>query len=233
METSLHRQLKALYARGAAHTEVKLGPYRIDVMSADRLIEVQHGSLAAIRHKITALLAAHRVLVVKPIIATKRIIYRGRRGGKIIRQRLSPKRGTLIDAFHELVYFTRVFPRDGLQLEIVLVDIEEDRYPGHGRRRRWRRNDYQIEDQRLVEVRESCTLRTSSDLRNLLPTEPQGAFHTAQLAESLGVDRWVAQRVAYCLRQCAATRVVGKTGNAWVYEWQETARPRRVRRRAA
>lgn len=231
METSLHRQLKALYATGAAATEVKLGAYRIDVMTSDRLIEVQHGSLAAIRRKITALCESHEVLVVKPIIASKRIIYRKRRGGKVARDRLSPKRGTLLDFFHELVYFTRVFPRDRLQLDLLLVDIEEDRYPGHGRRRRWRRDDFQIEDQRLLEVRDTISLRAALDLRALLPNAPKGPFDTAQLAADLGIDRWVAQRIAYCLRECAATHSVGKQGNAWLYDWTDAKA--KQRRKAA
>ncbi len=231
METSLHRQLKSLYAVGDARIEVKLGAYRIDVVTADRLIEIQHGSLAAIRDKVAALLVGHRVLTVKPIIASKRIIHRKRRGGKVLRQRLSPKRGSLLDVFHELVHFTRVFPRAGLELELLLVNVEEFRYPGHGRRRRWRRDDFEIEDQRLVEVVERRTLASAADLRALLPCAPAGPFHTGQLAEALGIERWIAQRIAYCLRHCGATTTVGKDRGAMLYQWieQEThAEPRWV-----
>ena len=49
METSLHRDLKALYARDDAQFEVSLGNFRIDAVSGGRLVEIQHGSLAAIR----------------------------------------------------------------------------------------------------------------------------------------------------------------------------------------
>ena len=60
METSLHRDLKTLYAGKDAQFEVSLGGYRIDVMSGGRLVEIQHGSLAAIRDKVQALLNATR-----------------------------------------------------------------------------------------------------------------------------------------------------------------------------
>ena len=43
---------------------------------------------------------------------------------------------TYTDLFDDLVHFTRVFPHRRLTLEVPLVDIEEWRYPGHGRRRR-------------------------------------------------------------------------------------------------
>ena len=63
METSLHRQLKQQYACDTATQEVKVGAFRIDVVNPDCLVEIQHGSLAAIRDKTARLLADHRVLV--------------------------------------------------------------------------------------------------------------------------------------------------------------------------
>ncbi len=47
-------------------------------------------------------------------------------------------------------------------------------------------------------------------------------FHTGQLAEALGAQRWVAQRIAYCLRKMGAANQVGKQGNAWLYELTES-----------
>ena len=75
METSLHRELKRIYAGDGARTEVRRSSsYRIDAVRDGRLIEIQHGSLAAIRDKIRRLLDAHRVLVVKPIVARKLLV---------------------------------------------------------------------------------------------------------------------------------------------------------------
>ena len=220
METSLHRQLKSLYAAGdEPRTEVVLGEYRIDAINDDTLVEIQHGSLAAIRDKINALLARkHRVLVVKPIVASKTIIKQDARGGRIISRRLSPKRGTMLDLFHELVYFTQVFPHPLLTLETPLVEIEELRYPGHGRRRRWRKDDQVVEDQLLAGVLQTPQYETRDDLWRLLPAKLPKPFHTGDIAARLGVARWVAQRIAYCLVKCGATREVGKAGNARLYE---------------
>ena len=138
METSLHRELKRRYAGDAARTEVMVDNYRIDAVRGTTLVEIQHGSLVAIRDKIRRLLGSHRVLVVKPIVARKLLIKQSDPAGPIESRRLSPKRGQLLDIFDELVYFTRVFPHPRLTLEVVLVEIEEWRLPGHGRRRRWR-----------------------------------------------------------------------------------------------
>lgn len=218
METSLHRQLKQRYACGGAAQEVKLGAFRIDVVNPDHLVEIQHGSLSAIRDKVARLLVEHRVLIVKPIIARKRIIQLKRRGGAVASERWSPKRGTPLDLFAELVHFTRVFPHANLTLELLLVEVEERRFPGHGRKR-WRHaNDRQIEDVLLVSVGDAMRFSAASDLLQLLPSRLPQPFHTGHLAQQLDVHRSIAQRIAYCIRQTGAVTEVGKQGNTRLYQ---------------
>jgi hypothetical protein len=221
METSLHRDLKALYAGRGASFEVSLGKYRIDVVTGDQLVEIQHGSLGAIRDKVRALVRRHRVLVVKPIVARKLLVKRSARGGRVTGRRMSPKRGQILDLFDDLVHFTQVFPHQRLVLEVPLVDIEEWRYPGHGRRRRWRTTDHEVEDRKLVAVHEVYRLKTAADVAGLINCPLPRPFDTGHLAGSLGVERWFAQRIAYCLRRIGALREVGKKGNARLYECQD------------
>jgi len=217
METTLHRQLKALYAGPEACVEQRLAGFRIDAICRDRLIEIQHGSLAAIRTKIARLLENHDVLVVKPLVIRKQLVRLSKRGGKEVSRRLSPKQGSLLDLFHELIYFTRVFPHPRLMLQAPLVEVEERRYPGHGRRRRWRRNDFVVEDQRLVAVTGVHQFQTASDLLSLLPRDLPDPFHSGHVADGLGIHRWIAQRIVYCLRQTGAAMACGKTGNTVLY----------------
>lgn len=219
METSLHRDLKAQYAGNDAQFEVSLGGYRIDVTSGDRLIEIQLGSLAAIRDKVRALLKGHTIVVVKPIVVRKTLIKQSCQHGLGTSRRQSPKRGTILDLFEELVHFTQVFPHKRLTLEVPLIDIEEWRYPGHGRRRRWRANDHQVQDQKLIAVHKTYRFRTADDLARLVTCPLPQRFHTGHLAESLGVHRWIAQRIAYCLRQTGAVCMVDKQGNACLYQF--------------
>jgi hypoxanthine-guanine phosphoribosyltransferase len=227
MESSLHRELKRLYAGETARTEVRLGRYIIDAIICDEqgcdiLIEVQHGPLTAIRDKIKVLLEKHPLRVVKPLIAKKHLYKRARKNGKKLEKRVSPKRMTLLHIFEELVHMTRIFPHPNLTLEVPLVEIAEYRRPGHGKRR-WRRDgDHVVEDQKLVEIHDTRDLRTLADLRALiecdercLPTE----FTTRELADQCKVSRSLAQQIAYVLRQCGATVVLGKQKRAWLYAW--------------
>jgi hypothetical protein len=218
MEFSLHRQLKDHYAGSNARCEVPVEGYRIDVVDGVRLVEIQYGSLAAIRDKVRSLLKRHEVCVVKPLVTRKLLVKKGRRNGRVANRRWSPKRAGIFDLFDELVYFTNVFPHERLTLQVPLIEIEEWRYPGHGRRR-WRRpGDHQVEDQRLLRIIEEQEFRRAADFGRLLPVSLPRPFHTGQLAEQLAIPRWVAQRVAYFLRKTGVLTTIGKQGNAWLYE---------------
>jgi hypothetical protein len=223
MESSLHRQLKALYAPSREAQEVVCDGRRIDAVRDDELIEIQHGSLAAIRDKIRQLLARHPVRVVKPIVAVKHLVKLDERHGQVVGRRRSPKRGNVLDVFDELVYFTSVYPHQRLTLEVVLVDVEEWRYPGRGRRRRRRQGQYVVQDQLLLEVRAARQFRTAADLARLLPPRLPRKFHTGHLAERLGIPRRSAQRIVYCLRETGALAMVGKLGNAVLYQRRRQA----------
>ncbi len=166
----------------------------------------------------------HRVVVVKPIVVQKTLVKRASKVGPVVQRRKSPKRGTILDLFDELVHFVRVFPHPRLTLEVPLIDIEEWRYPGHGRRRRWRRDDYQVEDQKLLAVHKTYCFQTAADLARLITCSLPRRFQTGQLAESLEVPRGMAQRIAYCLRQTGAVRETGKQGNTRLYEFARARR---------
>ncbi len=219
METSLHQQLKTHYASKNGQVEVPLGRYRIDVVRGEQLIEIQHGSLSAIRDKVKNLLKNHCVTVIKPIVARKKIVKLDAKQGNITGSRFSPKKKTLLNLFDEFVYFTNVFPHPNLTLEVPLVEIEEIRYPGHGRRRRWRKNDFVVQDQRLVKVGKTKKFKAAKDLARLIPRKVGKTFHTGDVARTMDINRSDAQRMMYCLRKIDGVHTVGKQGNALLYKF--------------
>jgi hypothetical protein len=218
MESTLHRQLKALYAPAAEHREVVLDGYRIDAVAGGRLIEIQSAPLGAIRDKVRTLLQRHDVLVVKPLAARTLIVKclaaRTRRQNET--RRYSPKRRTYLDVFEELVHFVGAFPHPRLALDVVLVDVEERRVPSRRRRRFGR--DYKVADRSLLGIEGRLSLRTPADLVALLPPELPQPFTTEHLARLAEIPRWLAQKMAYCLRQTGAVEVTGKSRNAWLYD---------------
>jgi hypothetical protein len=229
MESTLHQQLKALYGATESDREVWVSGYRIDAVTPEHgLIEIQSAPLAALRGKIADLLEQkHRVLVVKPIAVRRQLLMRARRGGDVESRRLSPKRGTRFELFDELVNFVEVFPHPRLTLEVLLIEIEEHRVRTRPRGR-WRR-EFRVDDRMLTNVGERLVLRTAADLKSWLPTSVPTEFTTADVAREAGIPRWLAQKLAYCLRKIGAIDLAGKEGNSLVY--RRVARPRR--RRAA
>jgi len=230
METSLHQRLKHIYADDESQIERRVGRYIIDVIRDDELIEIQHASLSTISRKVQTLLKTHRVRVVKPLVIRKQLIRCASKGRQVVSRRKSPKRGHLLDVFDELIYFTRVFPHRNLVLEVPLIEIEEWSYPTPPSKKRRRRppKKYQVEDQRLVRVIDVHEFRTSQDLASLLPDYLPQPFDTEQLAKAMDTQRWIAQKVAYCLRHMKAIKCVGKKGNAILYRLPSKKRRRRV-----
>ncbi len=220
METSLHRALKEHFRRDGGVLEGRLESFRIDVINPDELVEIQHAGLGQLRDKLRRLLLRHDVLVVKPLIHRKQIVRHKKKGGQVASRRWSPKRGDILEIFDDLVHFVQVFPHPRLALEVPLVDVEEARYPGHGRRRRWRAKDHCVADQSLLAMHETYRFETAHDLLSLFPNDVDTPFHTGQLAERLEIPRWRAQKIAYCLLKTGAARAVGRTRAGRWYEFE-------------
>lgn len=219
METSLHRQLKALYENPTSQTEAWVGEFRIDVIDhqQQRLIEIQSAALAALRDKTRQLLAdGHHVWIVKPLAGRKYLVTRKTSDGDIASKRWSPTRETVFHLFLELVHFVTVFPHPMLTLEVLLTIQEEERISRPATR--FKGKNYRVADRKLTSVESRHVLRNVDDLRKLLPASLPLEFTTEDLAKCAGIPRWLAQKVAYCLRKTDAIQAAGKRGHAWLYQ---------------
>lgn len=215
METALHRELKEFYCDDVSCQEVTVAGYRIDAVVNGTLIEIQQASLAALRKKTLVLLEKHDLIVVKPLSAFKTIIRLKRRNGPIATRRTSPQHDTIYHLFHDLVHFVDVFPHPRLTLEVLLTEQEETRIP---KPRRWfRSKDYSVAERRLIAIRTRHSLRTREDLARLLPDGLDELFTTEDLARFANIPRWLAQKMAYCLRRTGSVVVAGKRRNVILY----------------
>jgi len=200
METTLHRQLKRLYASHERRTEISVGMFRADAAVGELLIEIQYSSLTAIRDKLLALLKDGRnVLLVKPFVIESVAWYRPSGRRRTVRRRL-------VEIFAELVHLPRVFPRTGLVVDVVAVRSTEERY------RTSRRRGSRLVDRRLSRIDAIYRLRDGTDLWRLLPLEPPREFTSKTLAEALGVTVGFARMITYCLHRCGAAQAQGRSG---------------------
>lgn len=220
METTLHQQLKMLYAVAPDSTEIMVEGFRIDAIAQNgELVEIQQASLSALREKTRKLLpprGRRKLRIVKPIVTRRRITFLDRPEGSVVRSRMSPKSCDWMDLFMDLVHFCTVFPRKRLTLEVVMIEAEETRIDRPPRRRRSK--PYKTLDIRLTRVGDSIEFQSIRDLMAQLPIERlPSTFDTSELARVLDRPRWFAQKVAYSLRTMGAIETVSRRRNARQY----------------
>lgn len=215
-ETSLHAELKQLYAAGdPERMEVSLNGYLIDAVIDDLLIEVQTGNFTALKPKLGNLLVDHRVRVVHPIAQEKWIVKLPAEGELPISRRKSPKRGRMEEIFRELVRIHPFLQNENFSLEILLTKEEEIRRDdGLGS---WRRGGWSIIDRRLLDIVGNIVMTGPEDYRIFLPDELPVRFTSKDLAKTGKLPRYLAQKALYCLHQLNLVERVDRRGRAHIY----------------
>lgn len=220
-EKSLHAALKDWYAAPGDRAEQPVDGYVVDLVRGEELIEIQTRNFAAMKRKLAALLEGHPVRLVHPIPVLKWIVRLDRDGATVLSRRRSPKRGTLLDVFDELVSIPHLVAHPRFALEVLLVEVEETRQQdGRGS---WRRRGWSIHDQKLIGVKRQHSFNSPADFAALLPSTLPDPFTSSELAARFGVRHGQGQKIAYCLRHMGAIEIVGKQGNA--YQYQRSAAP--------
>lgn len=215
-EGRLHAAVKVMLAQPGDRLEVPIGRYVIDLVRADgELVEVQTGGFAALGRKLDALLDEHRMRVVYPVAAERRIV-RVDGHGQVISARRSPKRGVALDVFDRLVSVPSLLTHPNLTLEVLLLQEDHIRAPAPVRSPRRRRTSDPGE-RRLVDVVQRIALSGPADLVGLLPALPSEPFTTRQLAATAECRLLLAQRIVYCLRAIGVLEPAGKRGRAPLY----------------
>ncbi|MDW5594718.1 hypothetical protein VSS74_10245 [Conexibacter stalactiti] len=210
-EGPLHAAVKLALAQPGDRLEVKVDRFVIDLVRADgELVEVQTGGFGPLGPKLDALLDDHRVRIVHPVAAERRIVRVGD-GGEVLSARRSPRRATIVELFDKLVTFPSLLAHPNLTLEVLLG--REDHIRG-SEPVRVRRRTRDPGERRLVEVIDRVELRTPADLLGALPPLPDEPFTTRELGALLSCPTVLAQRAVYCLRLMELIEPAGKRGRA-------------------
>lgn len=215
-EKPLHAALKKRYSRAYDRHEILVDGFLIDIVRDDLLIEIQTGNFSAIRRKLEKLTEDHRVRLVYPIAREKWIIKESKGGKKQLGRRKSPKRGIVEHVCDELVHIPRLMANPNFSLEVLLIKEEEVRR--HGGRVGWRgKRGWVTHERRLLDVVSRHVFEAPSDVLALIPADLEEPFTTADVAKALEAPVRLAQQMAYCLRHMGAIELVGKRGNAHLY----------------
>ncbi len=170
------------------------------------------------KRKLEKLVVSHPVRLVYPIASVKWILRLADDGVTPAERRKSPKHGSEIDLFQELVSFPHLIAHPNFALEVLLIQEEEVRR--YDPRLNWRRRGWGTEERRLLRVVDQRLFTTPADLASLIPASLDAPFTTAELAEAVGRPRRLAQQMAYCLRCIGVLSEAGKQGRAIRYAWE-------------
>jgi len=184
------------------------------ISAAGEFIEVQTGSFAPLKRKVSELAKLGRLRVVYPVMLTKYIEVFDSNGKREYRRK-SPRRGNPYDLFNALVYAPDLPLTPGLAIEIVLLDASEQRIrDGKGS---WRRKGLSIKDRKLLAVHERICLEKPADYLRFVPFARKECFTSASLGEKAGIRRELAQKTLYVLARLGIIEKTGKERNALVY----------------
>ena len=209
-EGPLHRELKTMLAGPGDQFEVRVDGYVIDLVRADgELVEVQTGSFSPLRAKLDALLDRHRIRIVHPVPARRRIV-RVDEHGEVLSERPSPKKPGAATIFEGLVSFPTLLSHPNLVIEVLLCREDHVRKPAPVRGRRYLRDPG---ERRLTEVLERVELTGPADAAALIPSF-DAPFTTRELAKAMRVPLPLAQKTAACLRALEVLEPAGMRGRA-------------------
>jgi len=186
----------------------------------NRFPRIQTANFSSLKHKLTRLIKKHPLRLVYPIAQEKWIVRLAADGKSRLGRRKSPKRGNLFHLFQELVSIPDLIMNPNFSLEVLLIREEEFRCDdGTGSRRR---RGLSIADRCLIEVLSQHLFTEPPDFLSLIPPDLKEPYSTKELAESIDQPRWIAQKMAYCLRTMGVLEIVGKNGNSLLYSTLNT-----------
>ncbi len=192
-----------------------VGGYVVDIVRGELLIEIQTQNVSAIRHKLGRLAEQHPVRLVVPIAKERWIVKLAEDGRSEASRRKSPRRGSVEEVFAELVSIPQLLALSNFSLDLLLTREEEvRRYDGQ---RAWRRRGWVVHERRLLGVIDRLLFQTPAELAALLPADLPEPFTTHDLALAIAGPRWLAQKMAYCLREMDALHPTGRRGRATLY----------------
>ena len=215
-EKVLHATLKHYIEPDAACHEIKTGRFVADIVNHGGIVEIQTGGFVALRKKLEHFLEEHTVTIVHPIAHVKHLTWIDPQTGEANGRRKSPKKGKVWDVLPHLYWIRSVLEYPNLKLRLMLIDMEEYRLLsgwGNGGKRGSIRAD------RLPgELIEEAYINCLADYAQFIPSMIPERFTTKDYMKATRLSPRGTQRAITVLRHVGAVKMVGKDGNAYIYE---------------
>lgn len=215
-EKTMHAVLKNYYEPDIEKQEIKIGNYVADIFTGTEIMEIQTRQLNKLRNKLTAFAEKYPVTIVHPVPGKKWVYWVDQDTGEISKGRVSPKHGSVFDAFYELYKIKPFLVKKGITVRIPVLTVEEYKYLNgwsYDKKRGASRMD-RIPLQMEAEI----VLKETADYAALIPDELPDGFTCKEFAQYTGIRTDTARKVVHILCFVGAVHQSGKDGRAYVYE---------------
>jgi hypothetical protein len=215
-EKTLHTVLKYYIEPDNTWHEVKVGPYVVDILGHDGIVEIQTRNFSNMRKKLEFLLEKYTVTVVYPAVRLKWLSWIYPVTGEITKKRKSPKTGTPAAVFAELGRIKPLLLNPNLRLRVILLDMEETRFLNgwSDDKKRGSRRCNRIP----IGLADEITVDSPADYQKLMPEALPGPFTTKDFQKCARVSLHTAQTAVNVLLHVGAVMRTGKQGRLYTYE---------------
>lgn len=218
-EKTLHAALKYYYEPSSQYHEQKIGSYFADICKDGRVVEIQTAAFGRLKEKLEFLLRDYKVTVVYPIPATKYLSWVSPESGEVVSRRRVNRCGRFYDAGRELYRIASLLPHEGLEIHLLLIDMEEHRLQD-GWGKDGKRGSHRMERIPTALVDE-LVLTDKESFRGLLPPTLSAPFTAKAFRHETGAGPRVAPALLSLLLKLGIVERVGKEGRAYLYAPKE------------
>lgn len=214
-ERNVHAVLKKYFEPENDAQEVKIGNFVADIAGENGIIEIQTRGFYRLIKKLDCFLEYTNVTVVYPIVARKYVCWTDKETGEIKERRRSPKKGSIYDAFDELVSIKYALQNPRFTFVAVMIEAEDIRLlDGYGKDKK--KGSTKI-DRVPTDIIDEYRFEVPYDYIMLIPPEIEGQFTSKELARAAGIKRELAAKTLNVLSYIGAVKKVGSKGRENLY----------------
>ncbi len=213
-EKSVHSVLKEYLFLPNYYLEYKLDKKIADIFTGKKIIEIQSKNFDKLKSKLDLFLISYPVLVVYPVITLKNIITISEETGEILREKKSPKKGSIYDIFNEFYKIKPLLLNKNLSFHIIEITANEYRLDLMKKKFRKTHKKLDIIPNELIN---ETYISSLDDIKKLLPNDLIDNFTSKELSKSLKINLKTAQNMLNVLFYLEIVSRTGKIKNSYTY----------------
>lgn len=211
-EKTLHKIIKNLYESNINNQEVKIGPYYVDILKENNIIEIQTKQFNKMRDKLNHLLSLdkYNINIVYPVFNSK-MIYFIDEFNSLSNGKKSPKKLRIPEVFYELYKIKQILENKNLKITLLIFDIDEVRIKANNRK------GFECFDRIPKKLINVIELYNKDDYIKLLPLNLNEEFSVKDLSLLYKCDVKYVNYMLNVMKYLDVVEVLRKDGKKYIY----------------